>query len=255
MYMTTRPIVRGLVAAGALAWLGSSSGGISSQAAPPAPATIVSSGTQTPEWVQKIHDVLTSNNPRNPAPSPLYLSKTRLDWAWLAKQHGLAADGTLTRGTFRGPGALFDRLDRDGDGILGAGDFDWSGEAPFVRREKAAFALFNRANVGANGHLASGEWQALFKMAAGGKGYLTPEDLQKILHPPATPSQGGMRSAGKIERLMGFFAGELGSPHEGPDPGAVAPDFTLATPDGKKQVTLSAYQGNKPVVLIFGNFT
>jgi hypothetical protein len=212
-------------------------------------------GTRNPEWVQKIHDVLTSNNPRNPAPSPLYRSKTRLDWAWLAKRHNLAPDGTITRRTFCGPAALFDRLDRDGDGVLHAGDFDWSDQAPFVRQEKAAFALFNRVNTGANGHLAAAEWQALFQRAAGGKGYLTPEDLQKVLKPPAAGGQGGMRPAGKFERLMGFFAGELGSPFEGPDPGMVAPDFTLATPDGKTRVTLSSFKGHKPVVLIFGNFT
>ena len=131
----------------------------------------------------------------------------------------------------------------------------WSDQTPFVRQEKAAFALFNRANTGANGHLSPAEWQALFKEAAGGKGYLTPEDVQKILQPPAAPRQGGMRPPGKFERLMGFFTGELGSPYEGPDPGAVAPDFTLATPDEKQQVTLSTYRGNRPVVLIFGNFT
>ena len=34
-----------------------------------------------------------------------------------------------------------------------------------------------------------------------------------------------------------------------------APDFTLADPTGKREVTLSSFQGKKPVVLIFGSYT
>lgn len=37
--------------------------------------------------------------------------------------------------------------------------------------------------------------------------------------------------------------------------GDVAPDFTLADPEGKKTVTLSSFQGKQPVVLVFGSFT
>jgi acetyl esterase/lipase len=37
--------------------------------------------------------------------------------------------------------------------------------------------------------------------------------------------------------------------------GESAPDFTLASPTGKNKVTLSEFQGKKPVVLIFGSYT
>lgn len=37
--------------------------------------------------------------------------------------------------------------------------------------------------------------------------------------------------------------------------GDPAPDFTLADPAGKRQVTLSDFRGKKPVVLIFGSYT
>ncbi len=37
--------------------------------------------------------------------------------------------------------------------------------------------------------------------------------------------------------------------------GDPAPDFTLADPHGKTQITLSSYRGEKPVVLIFGSYT
>jgi len=37
--------------------------------------------------------------------------------------------------------------------------------------------------------------------------------------------------------------------------GDPAPDFTLKGPDGKTTFTRSAFQGKKPVVLIFGSYT
>ncbi|MGH9346483.1 MAG: hypothetical protein ACRD26_04370 [Vicinamibacterales bacterium] len=38
-------------------------------------------------------------------------------------------------------------------------------------------------------------------------------------------------------------------------PGDLAPDFTLATPDASSRVTLSAHRGDRPVVLVFGSYT
>ncbi len=37
--------------------------------------------------------------------------------------------------------------------------------------------------------------------------------------------------------------------------GDPAPDFTLASLDGKQQVTLSDFRGERPVALIFGSYT
>lgn len=37
--------------------------------------------------------------------------------------------------------------------------------------------------------------------------------------------------------------------------GDTAPDFTLATSDGKRKVTLSSFRGQRPVALIFGSYT
>jgi hypothetical protein len=37
--------------------------------------------------------------------------------------------------------------------------------------------------------------------------------------------------------------------------GDLAPDFTLADPQGKAQVKLSSFRGRQPVVLVFGSFT
>lgn len=40
-----------------------------------------------------------------------------------------------------------------------------------------------------------------------------------------------------------------------PKVGDLAPNFELATPDGKKKVELSSMLGKRPVVLVFGSFT
>lgn len=37
--------------------------------------------------------------------------------------------------------------------------------------------------------------------------------------------------------------------------GDPAPDFTLRTVDGEREVRLSDYHGKKPVVLVFGSYT
>ena len=49
--------------------------------------------------------------------------------------------------------------------------------------------------------------------------------------------------------------GSLGPRPKAPQEGTVAPDFTLAPPDGGAAVTLSDFAGEKPVALIFGSYT
>lgn len=50
----------------------------------------------------------------------------------------------------------------------------------------------------------------------------------------------------KTKRLMARKA---------PRAGSAAPDFTLATPDGRKQITRSKFHADRPLVLVFGSFT
>ncbi len=40
-----------------------------------------------------------------------------------------------------------------------------------------------------------------------------------------------------------------------PKPGEMAPDFELRDISGKKSTRLSGFRGQKPVALVFGNFT
>ncbi len=55
--------------------------------------------------------------------------------------------------------------------------------------------------------------------------------------------------------LEGFFKSELGSFFEGPSLNDATPDFELKTQDGKEKIRLSEHIGDKPIVLIFGNYT
>jgi hypothetical protein len=110
-----------------------------------------------PEWVIRFWDIVVGQNVTGAAASPLARSKSRLGWLWLARQHGLPAGGKLLRKDFKGPRELFDRLDRDGDGVLDAGDFDWSANAPFVCQQSLATALFNRLNRDGDGQVSAKE--------------------------------------------------------------------------------------------------
>ena len=205
-----------------------------------------------PEWVIRIVDILTGD-PMNPASSPLSLSKSRFGWKWLAARHAIGVGDSIRRDRFRGPKEIFERLDRNGDGVLDASDFDWSDRAPFVQQQAQATALFNRLNTDGDGEVSAQEWRAVFDRFAGFDRGLSAEDLRQALF----AGKGGMTVARpqRYQRLLGFLSGELGSFGEGPNPGQPAPDFALRTQDGNRTLHLADFRGRKPVVLVFGSFT
>jgi thiol-disulfide isomerase/thioredoxin len=185
-------------------------------------------------------------------------AQTRYTWKWLADLHGVdPAKGEITTDTFRGPEALFARLDRDGNGRIAADDFDWSDRSPYVMQTRMTTQVFRRMNAKGDGKLTKEELEAFFERAAKGKEFVTPDDLRAVLFPPSAGAGGfAPGDAPKMETLVrGLYAGEIGSIHEGPKVGAAAPDFALKTFDGKDTVRLSKLTGKKPVVLVFGNFT
>lgn len=177
-------------------------------------------------------------------------------WAWLAERHGIPVKGELTRSQFRGPSAMFARLDRDGDGVLRMEDFDWSPGSPYTRQLTAARAWLGKADGDKDGTLSKAEWDELFRKAAAGGDRLAPEDVRRLLQPP--PARAGGGGEGMPDRLTlfkGLLSGEIGSAHPGPKAGDPAPDFALPTYDRKRTVRLSDYRGSKPVALVFGSFT
>jgi hypothetical protein len=216
---------------------------------------------QMPEGVRMLLAIL-AGRPIGPGSGWFGPSQSRYDWKWLADRMGTDRSGAITRKQFKGPAALFARLDRDGNGKLTPADLDWSPRSPLVQQARFADMLFRRADADTNGRISAAEWQALFKKAARGKDHLTPEDVRALLFPPqpkAPPRKRGKAPpAGMPSRwllLKGLFSGEIGSFREGPRLGERAPDFRLRTHDGKRTVSLSSYRGKRPVVLVFGSFT
>jgi hypothetical protein len=183
--------------------------------------------------------------------------QSRYGWDWLAARFDANKDGKIERPEFGGPAELFDRLDRDRDGVLTRADFDWSENSPWVRQHRLATSWFYLIDANSNGRVSRAEWQAFFEKASGGKGYVTVDDLRAALQPPRPKAPPGPGKGGPPPAVLvkGLLEGELGSLYEGPRLGQMAPDFTLPTPDGKGQVRLSQHRGKKPVVLIFGSFS
>jgi hypothetical protein len=184
--------------------------------------------------------------------------ESRYGWDWLASRCGVDRNGTITRANFGGSSEMFDRLDRDHDGKLTSADFDWSGRSAYARTARPSSFWFRSIDTNSNGRISAAEWQEFFSKAAGGKDYLTPDDLREALplSPPRPPSPPGKNDGPSLlTLLLGLWSGELGSRFEGPAVGQLAPDFTLKTHDGKRRISLSQCRGKKPVVLIFGSFT
>jgi hypothetical protein len=188
-------------------------------------------------------------------------SQSRYTWRWLAARYDADHNGTITRKEFAGPADLFERLDRNHDGVLTASDFDWSDRSLYALQGMPARFWFSMLDRDSNGRVSKEEWLAAFERASKGKGYLTPDDLRETFPtaPPArrvdTPPPKPTNEPSPLLLFERFLTGELGSFFEGPAVEQQAPDFTLKTQDGRRTIRLSQFRGHKPVVLVFGSFT
>jgi hypothetical protein len=208
------------------------------------------------EIVQMLSAVA-SGSQMGPGDGWFHPGQGRYDWKWLAARHDINGDGRITLKEFKGPRELFDRLDRDRDGVITRDDLDWSERSPYVRMSGMIGGWFNRIDTSSNGRISRDEWEEFFKRAGRGKEHLTTEDLRDaLLQAPPKPKDAPKESGPSPAVLFtGLLHGELGSFFEGPAVGDRAPNFTLQTHDSKRTIALKDYRGKKPVVLIFGSFT
>lgn len=184
-------------------------------------------------------------------------AQSRFDWKDVAKACDTDANGQITLEEFAGIEEDFARLDRDGDRVLTAGDFDWSEHS---LSPTPGTMLFFQADRDANGKITREEFAGLFEsLDETAEGYLALDELRDRFQPPSEEESARQRArrADRPSRstlVLALQKQEIGSLQPGPALNEPAPDFTLTSLDGS-EVTLSKEVGGKPVVLIFGNFT
>ncbi len=183
---------------------------------------------------------------------PLAASQTRFGWDNVLKLYDKNADKVLDPSEFPSTAEDFARLDRTQDKKLTDTDFDWTKNS---LTRTPGFMMFMMADLNSNGKVTKDEFAALFDRFSRGSDTLALDDLRdQLLPPPPNDNDNAPDRPSRSTLIMGLHRQEVGSLQPGPMLGDIAPDFTLKTLQGET-VTLSEQIGEKPIVLIFGNFT
>jgi thiol-disulfide isomerase/thioredoxin len=184
-------------------------------------------------------------------------AQSRFGWDSVRQSYDANADEQVAADEFTGSEDDFARLDRDGDKVLTAKDFDWSEHS---LSPTPGYMLFFEADRDANGKITREEFAELFEsLDTTSQGFLSLDELREEFQPPSQ-QQYQRQTARRPDRpsrstlVLALEKQEIGSLQSGPSLNESAPDFTLTSLDGN-DVTLSEEVGEQPVVLIFGNFT
>lgn len=187
----------------------------------------------------------------------LAVSQTRFPFEAVKKAYDADQDNEIARKEFPGTDGDFARLDRDKDGSVTEADFDWSADSLTMT---PGYMMYFRADRDANGKVTPEEFEALFgSLDSDSQGYVSLDDLRSEFQPP-TDKQSQRDRAQRSDRpsrstlVLALKQQEIGSLQPGPKLEETAPDFTLKSLSGE-EVTLSQEVGEKPIVLVFGNFT
>ena len=220
-----------------------------------------------PEWAEMAIAIL-KDEPLDAGTGWFRKAEKKHDWRWTLKRFDADDDRDVERDELPGPGVFFERLDRDRDSVLTAGDMGETvggQRAPAIALggplADAAAPLFRRLDHDSNGRISREEVNSLFQAAdREGLGFITTEELREALTDPVprgplepSPADLWMRSPWYWLHMLA--SRQLGSLREGPRLGEIAPDFSLPTRDGTAEIKLSSSRGKRPVVLIFGSFT
>ncbi|MFN7733881.1 MAG: deiodinase family protein [Pirellula sp.] len=212
-------------------------------------------GQLPPEGMRMLM-AITSGSQMQPGEGWFGPAATRFDYAWLAKHCGVAnpADG-ISKEKFRGSDDAFAMLDRNRDGSIQDSDLDWSDSNPYVEMLYSVNRIYRRIDAKGTGKLSKEDWLSFFDRASGKDGLLSPEDFSGVV----LAGYGGSFAPGDgpdtQTLIRGLFAGEIGSMLEGPKIGQRAPVFQLPTVDGYGTIDMGSLLGEKPLVIVFGNFT
>ncbi len=180
-------------------------------------------------------------------------SQTRYDWQYASKTFDTDKDAVVKANELALDASDFERLDQNNDHQITESDFDWSEHSLMP---KPGFIMFFMADRDANGKVTKEEFLNLFSMFGGeDAGFLAMDDLREELQPsPLGDRDQRPDRPSKSTLVLGLKNQEIGSLQSGPNVGDSAPDFSLTSLNGDT-VTLSEELGDKPIVLIFGNFT
>lgn len=217
---------------------------------------------ERPEWADMLIALLQGGG-MGPGAGWFKTSAKKYDWDWLAERFDDDRSGTVSPEELPADAPfadlLFARLDRDNDGQLRANDFEH-----FARQQNTPPLFMSQfltsfLDTDSNGRITREELESFLKRADVDKtGFITGDDLYRDFSKQFSEQENGGSGGSDMPRpekmLSMFFRGEFGVLEAGPPLGGLAPDFTLPTHDGARQVTLSQSRG-KPVILIFGSFT
>ena len=197
-------------------------------------------------------DAILSGSHMGPSEGWFALAKpqSRFDWESVTLRFDTNDDGAISREEFPGSDDHFAIVDRNQDSRVTVEDHQWEasrGGTDFGR-------LISKLDADRNGEVTRDEFKQLWEGLAGEGDHVSAESLREALFPVEASRGNDGREPSREMLLMGLARQEIGSWNSGPELGDAAIDFELRTVDGQT-VRLSEQLGDKPVVLIFGNYT